>query len=142
MDDVEDGDFIVIDQSGVDVGLMGSANGMGGFGRGIRGYVTNGGVRDTDELILQKIPFWSRLVSQGMDQGRIQYDAKDVPVAVGGVTVRPGDIVVADGDGVVVVPRRLARVVAQYAWQELKGDKAVRRRMYEEQKREPDNTVF
>lgn len=141
MDDTEDGDFIVIDQSGVDVGLMGSANGMGGFGRGIRGYVTNGGVRDTDEMILQKIPFWSRLVSQGMDQGRIQYDARDIPVAVGGVTVRPGDVVVADGDGVVVVPQRMARDVARYAWQELNGDKVVRRRMYEEQKRELDDTV-
>jgi 4-hydroxy-4-methyl-2-oxoglutarate aldolase len=142
MDDVEDGDFVVIDQSGVNVGLMGSANGMGGIGRGIRGYVTNGGVRDTDELILQRIPFWSRMASQGMDQCRIQYDAKDVPVAVGGITVRPGDVVVADGDGVVVVPQRLARDVAKYAWQELKGDKVARKRMYEEQKRELDDTVL
>ena len=77
-----------------------------------------------------------------MDQGRIQYDARDVPVAVGGVTVRPGDVVVADGDGVVVVPQRMALDVAKYAWQELKGDKAVRRKMYEEQNRELDNTVL
>ena len=69
MDDVEDGDFIVIDQSGVDVGLIGSANGMGGFGRGIRGYVTNGGVRDTDELILQRSPSGRGSFHKGWTRG-------------------------------------------------------------------------
>ena len=38
-------------------------------------YVTNGGMRDTDELILQKIPFWSFMISQSMVQGRLRFDA-------------------------------------------------------------------
>ena len=139
--EIEEGDFIVIDQSGIDVGLMGSSNTMDGIGRGARGYVTNGGMRDTDELILQGIPFWSALISQGMDQGRIQYDAKDVPVCVGGVTVRPGDVVVADGDGVIVVPERLADQVARYARRELENDKKERRGMYDAQGRAVDDSV-
>ena len=138
---IEPGDFIVIDQSGVDVGLMGSNNALGGIRNGAVGYVTNGGVRDTDEVILEKIPFWSKFVSQGMVQGRVRYDAMDVPVHVGGVLVHPRDMVVADGDGVIVVPRDLARDVAKYAHQELSHDKVGRRRLYEALGMELDDTV-
>ena len=142
MDDIEEGDFIVIDQSGVDVGLMGSSNGLGGIKRGVRGYVSNGSARDTDELILQQVPFWCKFTSQKMDQGRIQFDAKDVPVAVGGVVVYPGDVVVADGDGVIVVPRKIAREVAKYARRELEHDKVDRRKLYEELGMALDETVL
>jgi 4-hydroxy-4-methyl-2-oxoglutarate aldolase len=138
---IEPGDFIVIDQSGIDVGLMGSNNSLAGIRNGAAGYVTNGGVRDTDEVILEKIPFWSKFVSQTMVQGRIRYDAMDVPVHVGGLLVHPGDIVVADGDGVIVVPRDLARDVAKYAHQELSNDKVGRRRLYEALGMELDDTV-
>ena len=74
-------------------------------------------------MILQKIPVWSYFVSQKMDQVRVQFDAKDVPVAIGGVTVHPGDVIVADGDGVIVVPRKIAKDVAKYAHKELYKDK-------------------
>lgn len=131
MDDIEPGDFIVIDASGVDAGLMGSANTLSGLRRGARGYVSSGGVRDTDEVIGQKVPFWSAIVSQSMVQGRLQFDAKDVPVTVGGVTVHPGDVVVADGDGVIVVPRRHALAVAEEAHAEHSRDRAARRKHYE-----------
>jgi regulator of RNase E activity RraA len=131
----------VIDQSGVDAGLMGSNNSLAGFGNGARGYVTNGGVRDTDELIIQRIPFWSKLVSQSMVQGRLQFDAHDIPVLVAGVLVHPGDVVVADRDGVIVVPREIAFDVARYGRQELEKDKLARRRLYEEQGMNLDHTV-
>lgn len=142
MAEIQPGDFIVIDVSGVDVGLCGSNNTLEAWKRGARGFVSNGGgVRDTDEIILQGIPFWSKFVSQGMVQGRVQYDTHNIPVEVGGVMVHPGDVVVADGDGVIVVPRALAADVATYAHQELRNDKAARRRMYEEQARALDETV-
>ena len=141
MADIQEGDFCVIDQSGLDVGLMGSNNSLAGRKRGARGYVTNGGVRDTDELIVERVPFWSAFISQSMVQARLQFDAKDVPVAVGGVLVNPGDVVVADGDGVIVVPRKVAREVAGHARRELDGDKAGRRRLYEDMGMELDDTV-
>ena len=139
---IEPGDFVVIDQSGVDVGLMGSNNSLAGFRDGATGFVTNGGVRDTDELILQKVPFWSEFISQGMVQGRLRFDAMDVPVSVGGVLVHPGDIVVADGDGVIVVPIKMAEGVAKYAHQELANDKVGRRKLYEAIGMELDDTVL
>ena len=89
---------------GVNAGLMGSENTLTGLRRGARGYITSGGVRDTDEVILQKVPFWAKIIAQSMVQGRLQYAGRNEPVCVGGVTVQPGDVVVADGDGVIVVP--------------------------------------
>lgn len=138
---IEPGDFVVIDQSGVNAGLMGSNNTLDGVLKGAVGYLSNGGVRDTDEITLQKIPFWSKMCSQGMVQGRLQFDAYDVPVVVGGVLVHPGDVVVADGDGVIVVPRALAKDVALYAHQELRNDKVSRREKYAALGLEPDATV-
>ena len=86
-DEIEEGNFVVLDVSGVDVGLMGSENALGAKIKGARGFLTNGGgIRDTDEVIQEEIPVWSYFVSQKMDQVRLQYDAKDVPVAIGGVT--------------------------------------------------------
>ena len=139
--EIEDGDFVVIDQSGVDVGLMGSENTLWYLHQGARGIVSNGGVRDTDEIILQKIPYWSRMCSQSMVQGRLQFDAMNIPVAVGGVQVRPGDMVVADGDGVIVVPQEIALDVAREAHAEKKRDMENRRKLYELLGRELDHTV-
>lgn len=142
MQEVKDGDFVVIDQSSVDVGLMGSNNGLEAMKHGVRGFVTNGGVRDTDELILQKVPFWSARISHGMVQGRLQYDAGDIPVSVGGVVIYPEDIIVADGDGVIVVPKKIAFDVAEYAHKELKSDKQSRKKLYDDLGMQYDSSVI
>ena len=139
--DIQEGDFIVIDQSRVNAGLMGSANTLDCLERGVKGFVTNGGVRDTDEIILQNIPFWSLFCSQAMVQARLEFDAKDIPVSVGGVQVRPGDIVVADGDGVIVVPQEIAEPVARNAHAEHERDKKNRREAYRRLGKEEDHTV-
>jgi len=141
MGEIQPGDFAAIDQSGVNAGLMGSANTLSGVQNGVRGYVTNGGVRDTDEIIGQKVPFWSAMCSQSMVQARLRYDAHHVPVSVGGVTVHPGDVVVADGDGVIVVPRAIALDVARHAHAEHDRDKVSRRKHYDALGIEPDETV-
>lgn len=140
--EIEPGDIVCIDQCGVRVGIIGSNNSLGAFKNGCRGFISNGGPRDTDEIILQKIPFWSRFVSQGMDQGRIRYEAHNIPISLGGVTIYPGDIIVADNDGVVVVPRAKAYDVAKYAHQELANDKIGRRKLYDALGWERDETVL
>jgi len=133
---------MAIDLSGVDAGLMGSENTLGALARGARGFVFNGaGIRDTDEVIMQKIPVWSHFISQYMVQSKIQFDQKDVPVAIGGVTIFPGDVIVADGDGVIVVPRKVAKDVAKYASEVLGADKISRRDHYKNLNWQLDDTV-
>jgi 4-hydroxy-4-methyl-2-oxoglutarate aldolase len=140
-DKIEDGDFIVIDASGVDAGLMGSENTLACLRRGVRGFVTNGGVRDTDEVIMQQVPFWSTMISKAMVQGRLQFDSMDRPVCVGGVTVMPGDVIIADGDGVVCVPREAAAAVVKFAHEENERDRKGRRAHYQAMGKELDETV-
>ena len=141
MKEIETGDFVVIDQSSVNAGLMGSENTLAALKLGVHGFVSNGGVRDSDEVILQKVPFWSWIVSQSMVQTRLQFDGSGVPVCVGGQTVCPGDVLVADGDGVVVVPRQVAGKVAKYAREEQQRDRKNRGRHYRDLGRDPDDTV-
>ena len=80
--------------------------------RGMVGLVTSGGLADTDEIIHHKVPTYFRRLARGIRPGRNELESVNRPVTIGGVLVRPGDLVMADGDGVVVVPRERAEEVA------------------------------
>lgn len=136
------GELIVIESAGLDVGEVGSNNSLEWFAEGAAGIVTSGGVRDTDECIHQGVPIFLRYRAQRMVQGHVEFDSQQVPVNIGGVLIRPGDVVVADGDGVISVPAEHAEVVARYARQELDNDKVGRRRIYEKLGRPLDDTVL
>ena len=141
--DIEPGDFICLDICGIDVGLLGSNNTLGCVNKGAVGFLLNGGgIRDTDEVIMQEIPVWTKHVSQPMDQARIRYYEKDIPIAIGGVAIYPNDLIVADGDGVVVVPNKIILDVYKYAYQEMKNDKISRRNQYENTGRVIDESVI
>ena len=136
------GAVLVIDAHDIaNVGYCGSNNSLGWKARGMAGVVTNGGCRDTDEMILQKIPAYLKYTSHGTRPGRIELATINMPVSVGGVLVRPYDMVIADGDGVVVVPREHAERVAEIAWDIANGDKQGRRKLYEKTGMPLDRTV-
>jgi 4-hydroxy-4-methyl-2-oxoglutarate aldolase len=139
------GSIVVLDVNGDgDVGSVGSANGLSYIKKGARGIVSNGGVRDIDEIILQRIPVyldWSKR-GRGIRPGRNELESFNKPVAIGGVLIRPGDIIVADGDGVVCVPREYAEPVAIEARKILTGDKNARKNLYQEMGKEMDKTVL
>lgn len=136
------GEVIVIDAAEChDVGFIGSNNAQSWINHGAVGIVTNGGARDTDELVKQHVPVYSKKISRGIRPGRLEWDAENVAIAVGGVRVFSGDLIVADGDGVIVVPIAHAEVVAQIAREIANDDKKTRRRLYEEIGLKMDETV-
>jgi 4-hydroxy-4-methyl-2-oxoglutarate aldolase len=136
------GSALVIDDApNADVGSIGSNNIMGWKVRGCVGVVTNATARDTDEIVTQKMPLYLRNAGRGIRPGRNEVESVNRPVVVGGVLVMPGDVIVADGDGVQVVPRDHALAVAAYARKILDGDKAGRRKLYEKLGLPADSSV-
>ncbi len=96
--------------------------------RGVRGLVIDAGVRDTSELREMGFPVWSRHVSC---QGTVKSTpgSVNVPVVLGGLVVNPGDVVCADDDGVVVVPRADAAWAHEQSQSRLTKEAATRERL-------------
>ena len=106
IDDAPAGSVIVIDNQGRDdVGTWGNILTEAAFRRGMAGTLIDGNNRDVALCRKLGYPIYSRNTWMRTGKGRIQLKALQVPVVIGTVTVHPGDIVVGDPDGVVVLPR-------------------------------------
>ncbi|MFW5656198.1 MAG: RraA family protein [Bacteroidota bacterium] len=135
IEDIRPGHVVIIDnEDDGDTGTTGSNNSMLWTRAGAVGIISAGGVRDTDEIIKQEIPLYMDYDKRGrgIRPGRNELESYNEPIVVGGVYIRPGDVIVADGDGVIVVPRKKAVAVADAAREELTLDKAARKKLYEE----------
>jgi regulator of RNase E activity RraA len=136
------GSALVIEEAGdADVGSIGSNNILSWKLKGCVGVVTSATARDTDEIITEKIPLYFKKPGRGIRPGRNEIESVNKPVVCGGATVMPGDGIVADGDGVVVVPRAQAEPVAKYARKILDGDKQGRRGLYQKLNLPADDSV-
>ncbi len=123
--------LVIDDAERADVGSIGSNNILAWKSRGMVGVVTNATARDTDEIVTERVPLYFRRPGRGIRPGRNEIESVNRPIVCGGVLVVPGDVIVADGDGVLVVPRGVAPDVARYARRILDEDKEGRRRLYE-----------
>jgi len=115
-DSVEPGEVIVIEARGeAGSATLGDVLALRAYARGAAAIVTDGGVRDAEAVAAIGIPVHC-LGAHPAVLGRrhVPWDA-DLTVACGGTTVQPGDVIVGDGDGVIVIPPAIAEEVADQA---------------------------
>lgn len=132
---------LVIDAKRTPAGILGSANTLGGRIKGVVGFVTDGTCRDSYECIIQKTPVFCTVRSPAHPMGRIGPVSNNQPITCAGVKVRPGDVIVADDDGVMVVPQEIADEVARSAKLIQDKDRPGRRTSYEKLGLPLDETV-
>jgi 3-hexulose-6-phosphate synthase/6-phospho-3-hexuloisomerase len=130
IDVAEPGDVIVIDAGGVGPALWGELATHSALQRGLAGVVIDGALRDSDDIISLRFPAFSRLVMPNAGEPK-GFGEVGVPVTVGGVRVDPGDWLLGDGDGVVVLPRTMATEYGNRAMDVLEKENRIREEIKE-----------
>jgi regulator of RNase E activity RraA len=120
------GTVIAINTAGcTNVGFWGSMIALVAKSKGVEGVVLDGGCRDTWEIQHIRFPVFCRVRGRTEVVGRLEVPSENIniPILVGGVTVNPGDVIVGDDDGVVVVPRKMSHQVLERAEKQLMLDR-------------------
>lgn len=113
---MEDGSIAVIETGGVtDAGVAGDVLCTRMVQRGSAGLVTDGAVRDIAGVEQSGLPVWSRGTASPAPGNSLTFIGWGMPIACGGVTVFPGDVIIADRDGAVVIPQALIEQVTTEA---------------------------
>lgn len=107
---VKPGDVLIIDDGDFNTGCFGHRSALTALARGGAGVVVSGSVRDVAMLRQDRFPVFARGVSPRAPQKNTP-GSINVPIHIGGIVVSPGDIVVGDDDGVVIIPQFIAREV-------------------------------
>ena len=109
-------------------GMFGELLAVSCRAHGVQGLVIDAGVRDTEELTAMQFPVWAKAICA---QGTVKASAGSVNVTIvcAGAAVRAGDAIVADGDGVVVVPREQTAAVAEAGEKRRVREEATRERL-------------
>lgn len=113
IDVAQPGDVLIVNSHGATArAVIGGGVGVQMVHRGIKGMIVDGAVRDVAEFVALKLPVMARAVSPRSGTSREGWGEVNVPIACGGVVVNPGDVIIGDPEGVVVVPRARAAAVA------------------------------
>ena len=110
------GSILVVDASeNPSVNSLGGVAGATAKHHGLAGCVTDGVVRDVDEYKIYGLPVYARGISQQSVRGRSSCAGYGIPVQLGGVPVRPGDFILADENGTIVIPHEHIVEVLEFA---------------------------
>lgn len=109
--------YVIVLEDGLDYAGIGGLMSTAMKFRGLAGAVVDGGIRDTPQISKLQFPVFSRGIVPSTTINHYRVAGRNVPVTCAGVTVRPSDIVVADMDGVAVVPKEKATEVLKRAQQ-------------------------
>jgi 4-hydroxy-4-methyl-2-oxoglutarate aldolase len=129
VDSLQEGDVMVVSKCGPC--FWGELVATAARYRGARGVVIDGYTRDTSRLIQMEFPTFVAGISPYDSLGRIDVKGIGVPIECGGVHVRPGDLLLADYDGIVVVPEGVAEEVIAAAEEKVSGENLVRKKLAE-----------
>jgi len=103
--------LVYVMEDGLDIAAMGNLMATTAQVRGLEGAIIDGAIRDITAIRDMQFPVFARRISPATSVGRMVAAGKQIPVMCGGVMVNPGDYIVGDPDGVVVIPQAAAEQV-------------------------------
>lgn len=130
IDEAEKGDIIVIDSGGVPPAVWGELASWSAKQKGISGVVIDGAIRDVSEIKELKFPAFAKIITPQAGEPK-GFGEINIPVNIGGIRVTPGDWIVGDDDGVMVIPQNKAAEITNRAMDVLERENRIRKEIKE-----------